>query len=120
MSELSAREIPVTWAAGGKLPNAIIVGRDGFYVRWQENARSLQLCVGHIDVVGGLWQEWADGGADLDDVARRPELIRNHARRMISAARRKHAELTHTNRQEVRDNERETQVKLAKLTEGGN
>lgn len=81
------RTIPVTWAVGGVLPNAIIVGEDGFYVRWQESYRSLELCAGHVDVVGGLFQEWADGGCDLADVEGRPAMIRAHARRMIRRAR---------------------------------
>lgn len=91
---MSARVVPdVNWTMGGELPNALIVGRDGFYVRWQENARSLELCAGHVTVVGGLFQEWADGGCDLDDVTRRPAMIRAHARRMIRRARREYPEL---------------------------
>lgn len=85
----------VDWTPTGTLPNAIIVGRDGFYVRWQEHARSLELCAGHVDVAGGLFQEWADGGCDLSDVTGRPWIIRAHARRMIRRARREYAaELT--------------------------
>lgn len=87
------RTIPVNWAVGGELPNALVIGRDGFYVRWQESYGSLELSAGHVDVVGGLFQEWADGGCDLDDVERRPDMIRRHALRMIRRARREYPEL---------------------------
>jgi hypothetical protein len=91
---MTSRIVPnVRWAVGNSLPNALIVGRDGFYVRWQASYGSLELCAGHVDACGGLFQEWADGGCDLDDVERRPKLIRNHARRMIRAARRNYPQM---------------------------
>lgn len=88
-----SRVVPVSWAVGGSLPGAVIVGRDGFYVRLQRSYDAPQLSVGHVDVVGGLWQEWTDGcrypGDGFDPESTR--LVRGHARRMIRAARRQHA-----------------------------
>jgi len=58
-----------------------IRGRDGFYVRRQVTANTLELVVGHDRVAGGLWNEWVNDG--------QPEReTRNQARRMIAEARR--------------------------------
>lgn len=56
-----------------------IRGKDGFYVRRQVSANTLQLVVGHDNVAGGLWVEWAENENAHE--------IRNHARRMIRQAR---------------------------------
>lgn len=57
-----------------------IKGRDGFYVKRQITANTLQLVVGRDIHCGGYWSEWVnDGGTQRE--------IKNQARRMIRAAR---------------------------------
>lgn len=57
-----------------------IKGRDGFYVKRQIVANTLQLVVGRDIHPGGYWTEWVnDGESDRS--------IKNQARRMIRAAR---------------------------------
>lgn len=59
--------------------NTLITGRDGFYVTQHRCAGAWLLNAGHVDVVGGLFQEWSDSESEEDKG--------NRARRMIRRAR---------------------------------
>lgn len=78
--EEARRLIPVTWTPEGFLDGAVIVGRDGCYVRRFKSYDAWALSAGHVDVVGGMAFEWAEN----DDAAD----VRRRARRMLAAVRR--------------------------------